>query len=315
MAAKKQAPKTKLAPKAAAAPPAKAKAPAPRKTWRKPAEAAQPAAKAKFSKGPVTVQPTAVQTAVVTAVGAVAPKGKPLTAMDERFVLEYIGDLNATQAYVRSHPGVSYNTARTEGSKLLANPDIAAAIQKAKDERAARTGITADRALKEVWGIFTADARELVEYRVGSCRYCWGKDFGHHRTARELERDREKHAHKLLKGEVEGEFDEAGGAGYNPNREPNPDCPDCFGDGAGRPVFKDTRNLSPAAVSLYAGVKVTKEGLEIKTHGKLDAGEKMLKHLGLYEVDNKQKVDPLRELLEGLGGKSAFPVVKDVPSE
>ena len=87
-----------------------------------------------------------------------------------------------------------------------------------------------------------------------------------------------------------------------------------FGDGHGRVILKDTSKLSRQAVSLYAGVKQTKEGLEVKFHSKDGAAERMFKHLGLFEVDNSQKVDPLRELLQGLGGKSAFPVVKD-PSE
>lgn len=48
-----------------------------------------------------------------------------------------------------------------------------------------------------------------------------------------------------------------------------------------------------------------------KVADKKGALEMLMKHLGLYEVDNKQKTDPLRELLAGLGGRSALPVVKD----
>jgi hypothetical protein len=35
---------------------------------------------------------------------------------------------------------------------------------------------------------------------------------------------------------------------------------------------------------------------------KLDALEKAMKHLGLYEKDNDQQANPLRELLDSLGG-------------
>lgn len=304
---KKQPPKKKSAPKAA---PARAKV---AKKARTPV-AAKPAAKPfKRIARPVAVPAGFAEEPIGVRVDApkAAKPQKPPTPLEAMFVLEYIVDLNATQAYLRSHPDVSYNTARTEGSKLLANPDIAAAIQKAKDERAERTGITADRALQEVWGILTADARELVEYRVGACRHCWGEDFGFQRTARELERDRARHEQKVLKGEAEGDFDERGGVGFNANAAPNAECPECFGDGHGRVILKDTSKLSRQAVSIYAGVKQTKEGLEVKFHSKDGAAEKMFKHLGLYEVDNKQKTDPLRDLLEGLGGKSAFAVVKD----
>lgn len=51
-----------------------------------------------------------------------------------------------------------------------------------------------------------------------------------------------------------------------------------------------------------------------KTGDKKGALEMLFKHFGLYEVDNKQKTDPLVELLKDMGGKSAFPVVKDAPA-
>ena len=52
-----------------------------------------------------------------------------------------------------------------------------------------------------------------------------------------------------------------------------------------------------------------------KVADKNAALEKLFKHFGLYERDNEQKTDPLVEFLKGLGGKSAFGVVKDVPRE
>lgn len=48
-----------------------------------------------------------------------------------------------------------------------------------------------------------------------------------------------------------------------------------------------------------------------KVADKNAALEKLFKHHGLYELDNSQKVDPILELLKGMGGKSALPVVKD----
>ena len=299
MTAKKQPPKKKPAPKAA---PARARV----ATKAKAPVAAKPAAK-QFKR---PAHPVAVPEGHMEPVGErepmEAPKAaKPLTPLEERFVQEYLIDLNATQAYLRAYPGVKSTTAATEGSKHLVNPKIAAAIQKAKDERAERTGITADRALQEVWGILTADARELVEYRVGACRHCWGEDFGYQRTTRELERDRARHEQKVQKGEAEGDFDEKGGDGFNANAAPNAECPECFGDGHGRVILKDTSKLSRQAVSLYAGVKQTKEGLEVKFHSKDGAAEKMFKHLGLYEVDNKQKTDPMADFLAELSARGS----------
>lgn len=76
--------------------------------------------------------------------------GKPETDKLERFVAEYLVDLNATQAYLRSHPGVTNNTARTEGSRLLAKPDIQEKISAAKLARAKRTQVTQDRIVREL---------------------------------------------------------------------------------------------------------------------------------------------------------------------
>ena len=121
----------------------------------------------------------------------------------------------------------------------------------------------------------------------------------------------EQHAKK---GGLPAEFDHEGGIGYNPHRPAHPDCPDCMGAGKLHPVFNDTRHFSPAAAALYAGIKVTKDGIEVKVHSKLDAIEKLNRILGAYELDNKQKVDPLAELLHSIAssvGNGFKPVAND----
>jgi hypothetical protein len=50
----------------------------------------------------------------------------PLTPKRQRFVLEYMVDLNATQADLRA--GYAKSGARTEGARLLANADVQTAI-------------------------------------------------------------------------------------------------------------------------------------------------------------------------------------------
>lgn len=56
-----------------------------------------------------------------------APGSEPLSnTRHERFVREYLLDLNATQAYIRA--GYSPNGAKTSASKLLANPNVTARI-------------------------------------------------------------------------------------------------------------------------------------------------------------------------------------------
>ncbi len=55
---------------------------------------------------------------------------RPLTAKRQRFVEEYLVDLNATQVAVRA--GYSEHTAGAIGAENLGIPQIAVAIQQAK---------------------------------------------------------------------------------------------------------------------------------------------------------------------------------------
>ena len=235
---------------------------------------------------------------------------RPLTPKEQRFVEEYLVDLNATQAYVRSHPGTKANTARVEASKHLTKPNIQAALAEGRAAMSQRTQITADKALTQAWLVATADARELIEYIVGCCRHCYGEGFKEQRTLAEFNAAREK---ALGSGSSEP-FDEKGGIGYDPHLDPHPLCTECFGKGHGRAYINDNRRFSPAAASLYAGVKATRDGIEVKMHSKLDALEKIFKHLGLYEKDNNQNLNPLTALLATFG-KSVFPIAKTIPPD
>ncbi|WP_097303834.1 terminase small subunit [Pseudomonas chlororaphis] len=65
-----------------------------------------------------------------------------LTAKQQRFVDEYLKDLNATQAAIRA--GYSKKTAASIGQENLTKPAIDSAIKSATQERAKRTAITQD---------------------------------------------------------------------------------------------------------------------------------------------------------------------------
>lgn len=71
-----------------------------------------------------------------------------LTAKQQRFVEEYLIDLNATQAAIRA--GYSEKTASEQGSRMLGNVKVQAAIQEAQNKRAERTEITQDMVLQEL---------------------------------------------------------------------------------------------------------------------------------------------------------------------
>ena len=71
---------------------------------------------------------------------------KPLTAKQDMFCLEYLIDLNATQAAIRA--GYSSNTAKEQGYENLTKPHIQARVAKAMKERSENTKIDAAYVLK-----------------------------------------------------------------------------------------------------------------------------------------------------------------------
>jgi phage terminase small subunit len=75
-------------------------------------------------------------------------KAPTLTAKQERFIQEYLIDLNATQAAIRS--GYSAKTADKIGSQLLGKTRVAQAIAAAQQKRSERTQITADYVLTTI---------------------------------------------------------------------------------------------------------------------------------------------------------------------
>ena len=82
-----------------------------------------------------------------------------LTARRQRFVEEYLIDLNATQAATRA--GYSPKTANEQGARLLANVSVRSALANAMNARERRTHITQDRVLQELSRIAFFDIRRL----------------------------------------------------------------------------------------------------------------------------------------------------------
>lgn len=87
---------------------------------------------------------------------------RKLTPKQERFVHEYLIDLNATQAAIRA--GYSERTARQVAAENLSKPDIQAAIDACMKARETRTGITADRVLAELALIGFSDMGQILDF-------------------------------------------------------------------------------------------------------------------------------------------------------
>ena len=227
-----------------------------------------------------------------------------ITNKQRFFVQEYLVDSNATQAAIRA--GYSEKTAMEQGYQLLQKTSVQNAIQEAMKTRELRTEITVDRVLQELWAIATADANEIVELRRSCCRFCWGDNFKYQFTNNEMENRKDQHTaakeSALKEGKPVPEFNQAGGIGFDAKKDPNCNCPECFGEGINNPHFKDTRKLSSKAKVLYAGVKVGRNGIEVKMRSQDRAIENVGKALGMF----KDKIE--------LTGKNGEPLQVDMTS-
>lgn len=210
-----------------------------------------------------------------------------LTAQQRRFVAEYLKDGNATQAAIRA--GYSKKSAEQIGYQLLQKTSVAQAIAQQQKASIVRTLGSADEVLEQMWQLATFDANQLSQYRRGACRYCWG--FGHQYQWRDMVEFEEKRLEALERKSREPV--DVGGYGYDHNREPNPECPRCNGDGLGRPHYPDSRYLPPTAALAYSGVKVGKNGIEITAISRERMFEAVMKRLGLADSEFAQKLQQI----------------------
>lgn len=207
-----------------------------------------------------------------------------LTPKQEMFVKEYLVDLNATQAYLRAGYNVkSEDVAAVNAKRLLSNAKIEYAIQEAMNKRTERTEITADAVLQRWWDIATADPNEIIHLRRVCCRHCYGKEYQYQwRDAEEYQQAVQHAIRSAKEDETPLIPDNTGGYGYNKLARPNAHCPYCSGEGNPEVHVEDTRDLGPKARLLYAGIKQTREGIEVKFQDQAKALENVAKHLGMF---------------------------------
>lgn len=84
-----------------------------------------------------------------------------LTEKQQRFVDEYLIDLNATQAAIRA--GYSVKTANEQGSQNLAKLSIIQAISERMAERSKRTGVNQDRVVQELAKVAFIKMTDVVD--------------------------------------------------------------------------------------------------------------------------------------------------------
>lgn len=84
-----------------------------------------------------------------------------LTPKQQRFVEEYLIDLNATQAAIRA--GYSEKTAYSVGHENLSKPEIQKSLQEAQHKRSERAGIDADYVLRRLVEIDQMDVADIMD--------------------------------------------------------------------------------------------------------------------------------------------------------
>ena len=217
------------------------------------------------------------------------------TDLQRRFVVEYPIDFNGTQAAIRA--GYSPKTAAEISSRLLTLPQIVAAIEKRQQELAAAAALTVDWVLNEWREIASADPSEIIYARLECCRHCHGVEHRYQWTEFEYaqavdlalaHRCGPKCAQPCPLAQVP---DGLGGFGYSPHNPPAADCPVCHGDGYERVMLADVRKLSGPARRLYAGIKKTKDGVEVKFRDQDGALKNIAQFLGMM-IEKRELAGP-----------------------
>jgi phage terminase small subunit len=221
-----------------------------------------------------------------------------LTAEEEQFATRIALKEEQAPAYRAVYQrSINWDDAsvRSVASRLAAEPRIQARVQALLAHAARENEADVSMVLGQYLQRMRADPRELTALHVAPCRYCWGTNHLYQFTDGELEDKRTDHEEKrqarLDAGRTDiGAFRERGGGGYSVLKEPNPVCPSCGGAGLSRVILKDSRKYSPAALSLFEGVKQTEKGIEVKTTARADMLAHVARHVGFYAEDKEPPV-------------------------
>lgn len=198
------------------------------------------------------------------------------------YAQEYIIDFDQQAAAIRA--GYSPKSARMQASRLMARDDIQKLIQQAMTERQQRTNITADMVLQRWWDIASADPNDIIHLRRVCCRHCYGVDH-EYQWLDKKEYKQAVHRAKVTAMEQDKAPQipsDAGGYGFDRLADPSNKCPYCRGEGVSELHVEDTRKLSKKAKLLYAGIKQTQAGIEIKFQDQGKALENVARHLGMF---------------------------------
>lgn len=215
-----------------------------------------------------------------------------LTVKKQQFINEYVKDGNSTRAYkaVFNCSNMKEATISKRASDLKLEPQVTARIAELLQLASKDAVITVAELLKMWSDIATADPNELIQHRRICCRHCYGK--GHQYQWKDESEfayaiAKTVDANARLKKGVKPEPlpSDAGGYGFRFTERPTPDCPQCLGQGREDVYVADTNQLTGKARRLYAGVKVTKDGLQVLMRDQDGAAANLGRAFGLFKQE------------------------------
>lgn len=274
-------------------------------TTKKPAAKPQATAKTTPAK-PKAAPVKPVAKSVAAKAEAVAESGEPsqeklIIANDEDyakysaklsyrqriFAEVYASSRNGVEAAIKAGYSANRQATAPTACNLLKNPIVRAVIDYLVEREIANIRSTADSVLESIEVMAKADVNDVMELRRVACRHCHGTDFAYQETPSELAERTRKHDEAVKRaekfGDIEPVFDHTIELGYNGNRDPHPDCPECWGNGKEQIYFHDTRTMSAGGRALYSGVSWGKDGLKVSLLNKDAAIDRLAKHHKLYE--------------------------------
>ena len=214
-----------------------------------------------------------------------------LTSKQERYVQELIKGKSQREAFRIAYPSsISWkdNIVDINASKLFKNTKVSIRHEELKSrltkEAEDECIIDAKKVLKHWYSIATADPNDIIHLRRVCCRHCFGIDHEYQWRDEKEYKFAVKSAYQTAKENDKEPVipSDAGGYGFDRTIKPHPKCPYCMGEGHAETHIKDTRHLNDKAKLLYAGIKQTATGIEIKFRDQDKAMENIARHLGMF---------------------------------
>lgn len=176
--------------------------------------------------------------------------------------------------------------------KLSRDPVVSDEIERRRAEARERSIISVSDVANEFARVAFSDPGAIVQHRRLCCRFCYGvaheyqwkngKEYDE--AVRIWEDDEAKRlAVKGKKTRPRARPDESGGYGFEFNRPPHAQCPECMGEGKPDVFIVDTTRLTPEQRRTIERIRVTKDGVEVRLHNTMDALAKVGQMLGGFK--------------------------------